>query len=92
MYLIVGSGSTCTAGQGYVSMSNLTQFTKIYFFVYSPCTATFANNNSTGRGQVYGKTVTLSNNLTFTFHAMLVPGAGTITSFDSKVQFVREVN
>jgi Tfp pilus assembly protein PilX len=92
LYLIVESGSSCTGDQGYVSTSNLTQFTKIYFFVYSPCASTFANNNSTGRGQVYGKTVTLANNLTFTFHAMLVPGNGTITSFDSKVQFVREVN
>jgi hypothetical protein len=90
--LIVGAGSTCAGNQGYISLSNLTTFTKMYFFVYSPCSSTFANNNSTGRGQVYGKTVTLANNLTFTFHAMRIPGAGTITGFDAKVQFVREVN
>jgi hypothetical protein len=92
LYLIVENSSSCTGSDGRVTLSNLTQFTKLYFFVYSPCVSTFANNNSTGRGQVYGKTVTLANNLTFTFHAMLVPGAGTITGFDSKVQFVREVN
>ncbi|MEA3055601.1 MAG: hypothetical protein QOD30_1033, partial [Actinomycetota bacterium] len=45
-----------------------------------------------GRGQIYGEVVSLSNNLTFQFHAMLVPGNGQITSFNSKIQFVREVN
>jgi len=92
LYLIVESAASCTGGQGTITMSNLTQFTNMYFFVYSPCLSTFANNNSSGRGQIYGKVVSLSNNLTFQYHAMLVPGNGTITSFNSKIQFVREVN
>ncbi|MEN3271717.1 MAG: hypothetical protein V7636_478 [Actinomycetota bacterium] len=92
LYLIVASNASCASNQGTITMSNLTQFTNMYFFVYSPCLSTFANNNSSGRGQIYGEVVSLSNNLTFTFHAMLVPGNGTITSFNSKVQFVREVS
>ena len=92
LYLIVESTASCSGTDGRITMSNLTTFDKEYFFVYSPCTSSFANNNSSGRGQIYGNFVTLTNNLSFTFHAMLVPGSGEITGYQNDVQFVREVN
>lgn len=92
LYLIVETAASCQGSDGEITMSNLTSFTKEYFFVFSPCGASFANNNSTARGQIYGGTVTLSNNLTYTFHAMLVPGAGDITAYEAKVAFKREIN
>jgi hypothetical protein len=72
-------------------MSNQTGFNKLYFFVYSPCYSTFAQNNSTARGQIYGQVVAVANNLTFTFHAMRIPANGEITGYDTKLTFKREV-
>jgi hypothetical protein len=92
LFLIVESGASCTGTDGRITMSNLTSFDRLYFFVYSPCLSTFANNNTSGRGQIYGNVVAATNNLTFTFHAMLVPGAGAITGYQNDVQFVREIN
>lgn len=92
LYLIVETAASCAGTDGRITMSNLTSFTKEYFFIFSPCSSTFANNNSTARGQVYGEVVAVGSNLTFTFHAMLVPGAGEVTGYNAKVQFVREVN
>lgn len=92
LYLIVETAASCAGTDGRITMSNLTSFTGMYFFIFSPCYSTFANNNSTARGQVYGEVVAVGSNLTFTFHAMLVPGAGDITGYTAKVQFIREVN
>jgi hypothetical protein len=92
LYLIVESAASCSGTDGRVTMSNQTGFTKLYFFVYSPCYSTFAQNNSTARGQIYGQVVAVSNNLTYTFHAMLVPGNGEITGYDTKFTFKREVD
>lgn len=92
LFLIVQSGASCAGTDGRVSMSNLTQFTRLYFFVYSPCYSTFANNNSSGRGQIYGKTVAIGNHLTFSFHSMYVPGNGDITGYGSAIAFVREID
>jgi hypothetical protein len=92
LYLIVGTGSSCAGTDGRITMSNQTAFTRLYFFVYSPCQSTFAQNNSTARGQIYGQVVAASNALTFTFHAMLVPGSGSITGYEGNVVFKREVD
>jgi type II secretory pathway pseudopilin PulG len=92
LFLIVQSSASCAGTDGRITMSNQTSFEQLYFFVYSPCASTFANNNSTARGQIYGQVVGVSNNLTFTFHAMLVPGAGDISGYRAGTAFVREVD
>lgn len=92
LFLIVETGASCTGTSGQISMSNLTSFDKLYFFVYSPCRSTFAQNNTTSRGQIYGEVVAGSNQLSFTFHAMLVPGAGEITGYTAGTAFIREID
>jgi hypothetical protein len=92
LYLIVESAASCAGTDGRITMSNQTSFQKLYFFIFSPCYSTFANNNSSARGQIYGQVVAVSNNLTYTFHAMLVPGAGDISGYKAGTKFVREIN
>jgi hypothetical protein len=92
LFLIVESGASCAGTDGRITMSNLTSFEHLYFFVYSPCRSTFNNNNSSGRGQIYGEVVAGTNQLTFTFHSMLVPGAGEITGYTAGTAFIREID
>jgi len=91
LYLIVESAASCAGTDGRITMSNQTSFDRMYFFVYSPCRSTFGQNNSTARGQIYGEVVAAANNLTFTFHPMLVPGAGDVTGYTAGTAFVREI-
>jgi len=92
LLFIVESGSSCTGTDGQINMSNLTSIEQLYFFVYSPCRSVFNNNNSNGRGQIYGEVVAGTNQLTFTFHATRVPGAGAITGYTAGTAFVREID
>jgi hypothetical protein len=92
LFLIVETAASCLGTDGRISMSNQTSFQQLYFFVFSPCYSTFANNNSTARGQIYGDVVSVTNNLTYTFHAMLVPGAGDVSGYKAGTAFVREVD
>jgi hypothetical protein len=99
LYLLVESSATCVgtdpvsgSPNGRVTMSNQTGFTRLYFLLYSPCYSTFAQNNSSARGQIYGRTVAIANQLAYTFHAMGVPGNGEITAYNTKFTFKREVD
>ncbi|MEA3020194.1 MAG: hypothetical protein QOI47_1718, partial [Actinomycetota bacterium] len=92
LLLTVESAASCAGTNGRITMSNQTSFDHEYFLLYSPCYTQFGQNNSSARGQIYGQVVTTSNNLTFTFHAMDVPGAGDVTGYRAGTAFVREVN
>lgn len=63
-------------------------FTNVLF--YTPCTATMSNQNNFS-GQVMASNVTINNLFTMTYTPVLVPGVGTITSFEQDIAYVREV-
>lgn len=95
LFLIVQSGITCsgtTSGSpGTIFMASSTSFSTLHFFVYAPCTVSFANNNSGSRGQIYGNPVSFASNLSYTYYPTVVPGNGSVTSFKPELSFVREV-
>jgi hypothetical protein len=60
-------------------------------FVYTPCTATFSNNNAGDGGQVFAGNVVISNLFTLNFSPLLIPGAGDITGYKVNIAYVREI-
>ncbi len=94
LFLMVPYPSTgspdCAAG-GTITTSNLTVLNDFQTFVYTPCTVSFANNNSSGwAGQIVGSTVSLTNNMTLQFRPITVPGA-VVSGYEAELQSVREV-
>lgn len=80
----------CTTG-GTITTSNLTVLNDLETFVYTPCTVSFANNNSSGwAGQILGATVDLTNHMTLQFRPITVPGA-VVSGYEAELQFVREI-
>ena len=80
---------TCTNKN--ISVSNNTNFdafTNVFF--YTPCSATMSNTNNFA-GQVLAANVTVNNQFLMTYTPVLVPGYGTVTSFQQSVSYVREV-
>jgi hypothetical protein len=92
LYLIVprSSVTSCTGSQN-ITMANNTNFVDVRVFVYTPCTATFNNNNLGLGGQIVGGTVNIQNQFAFTFRPMLIPGAGAVTGFNSDIAYIREI-
>ncbi len=81
-------------GNGDITKQNATRFVDIYFFVYTPCTVTFANqNDSNTEGQIYGGTVNLANFFRITGRAAFVPGTGNgeLVGYRAEVAYIREI-
>ena len=94
-FMIVGSGITCsgtTSGSpGTIFMASSTGFSTLHFFVYAPCTVSFANNNSGSKGQIYGNPVKLASQMSYTYYPTVVPGAGAATGFKPELSYIREI-
>jgi hypothetical protein len=86
--------STCASRLHDITKLNNTDFDHLNFLIYTPCRATFSNNNLSSAGQVYAGEVILDNNFSLTYHSMLIPGTEhttTIVGFGSQVAYIREI-
>jgi len=80
-----------TAGSHNVSFGNLTQTNALAeTFVYSPCTASMQNNNSSFTGQVIGTTLSIGNQFQENYKPIVVPGAN-LTGYNQDIAYIREV-
>jgi hypothetical protein len=90
------SGLDCSTGNYNVTTSNNTDFLNsagtdlLDVFFYSPCTVSLANQNAF-RGQVFGQTVNITNQVNMTFVPTVVPGVTQIVGFRQDPAYVREV-
>ena len=90
------SGLDCSTGNYNVTTSNNTDFLNsagtdlLDVFFYSPCTVSLANQNAF-RGQVFGQTVSITNQVNMTFVPTVVPGVTQIVGFRQDPAYVREV-
>lgn len=95
LHFIVPYGTSCTSptNNGHISKSNNTDFADLRYFVYTPCTVTFENNNDSSVGQVYGGTISLSNLMRLYFQPVGVPGFGNtvVTGYGAQPAYIREV-
>ena len=79
------------AGSHNVTFGNLTGSNALVeTFVYTPCTASMQNNNSSFIGQVIGTTLNIGNNFQETYRPIVVPGAN-LTSYTQNIAYIREV-
>lgn len=80
-----------SAGSHNVTFGNLTQTNNLVeTFVYTPCTATMNNNNSSFTGQVIGTTLSIGNNFQENYKPIVVPGAN-LTGYNQDIAYIREV-
>jgi Tfp pilus assembly protein PilX len=80
-----------TSGSHNVSFGNLTSTNSLVeTFVYTPCTASMQNNNSSFTGQVIGKSQDVGNNFQENYKPVLVPGAN-LTGYNQDIAYIREV-
>jgi len=90
------SGLDCSTGYYNVTTSNNTDFLNtagvdlLDVFLYSPCTVSLANQNAF-RGQVFGQTVNITNQVNMTFVPTIVPGVTQVVGFRQDPAYVREV-
>jgi hypothetical protein len=90
------SGLDCSSGNYNVTTSNNTDFLNtagadlLDVFLYSPCTVSLANQNAF-RGQVFGQTVNITNQVNMTFVSTIVPGVSQVVGFRQDPAYVREV-
>ena len=90
------SGLVCSTGNYDVTTSNNSDFLNtagtavLDAFFYSPCTVSLSNKNAF-RGQVFGQTVNISNQVNMTFVSTIVPGVSQIVGFRQDPAYVREV-
>jgi Tfp pilus assembly protein PilX/cytoskeletal protein CcmA (bactofilin family) len=90
------TGLSCAAGDYNVTTSNNTDFLNtagadlLDVFFYSPCTVSLANQNAF-RGQVFGQTVNITNQINMTFVPTVVPGVTQIVGYRQDPAYVREV-
>jgi hypothetical protein len=89
LYWIVPTGSACPGGN--LSTSNNTSFVDVRTFMYTPCTATYSNNNAGVGGQIFAGNVAITNLFTLNFAPEVVPGAGTITGYKVDIAYLREI-
>jgi hypothetical protein len=83
------TGTACPGGN--FSTFNNTSFVNLRVFVYTPCTASFTNNNAGAGGQIFAGNVSISNQFTLNFLPQVVPGAANITGYRVDIMYVREV-
>jgi len=80
-----------TAGSHNITFGNLTQTNNLVeTFVYTPCTASMNNNNSSFTGQVIGTTLSIGNNFQENYKPIVVPGAN-LTGYNQDIAYIREV-
>ena len=90
------SGLDCSTPNYDVTTSNNSDFLNtagtdlLEVFLYSPCTVSLANQNAF-RGQVFGQTVNVTNQVNMTFVPTVVPGVTQIVGFRQDPAYVREV-
>jgi hypothetical protein len=90
------SGLNCSTGYYDVTTSNNTDFLNtagedlLDVFLYSPCKVSLHNQNAF-RGQVFGQTVDIANQVNMTFVPTIVPGVSEIVGFRQDPAYVREV-
>jgi hypothetical protein len=89
LYWIVPTGSACPGGN--LSTSNNTSFVDVRTFMYTPCAATYSNNNAGVGGQIFAGSVAITNQFTLNFAPEVVPGAGTITGYKVDIAYLREI-
>lgn len=94
LYLIVpkSSATPCNAngGDNILVENNTANFINVRLFIYSPCVVNMANRSDMA-GQIYGGTVNISQQFTFAYRPISVPGAGRVTGFASDIAYLREV-
>jgi hypothetical protein len=90
-YFIVpyANGSNCTGGIHDITFSNNTNWSNLVVGVYTPCTANIANQN-VEFGQIFGGTVNITNQMTFTFSPILFPGSN-VVGWNPEVSYIREI-
>jgi cytoskeletal protein CcmA (bactofilin family) len=81
--------NNCSGGARDITFSNNTNWSNIVVGVYTPCTANIANQN-VEFGQIFGGTVNITNQMTFTFSPILFPGS-TVTGWNPEVSYIREI-
>jgi cytoskeletal protein CcmA (bactofilin family) len=85
------AGAPVCAGRGNISFSNLTSLEGLQTFVYTPCTITFANNNTNGwDGQLIGGVVNITNHMTLNFVPVVVPGSD-VAGYSGGLGYIREI-
>jgi hypothetical protein len=89
VFFIMPTGTACPGGN--FSTFNNTSFVNLRVFVYTPCTASFTNNNAGAGGQIFAGNVSISNQFTLNFLPQVVPGAANITGYRVDIMYVREV-
>ena len=89
LLFIMPTGTACPGGN--FSTSNNTSFVNLQVFVYTPCNASFSNNNDGVGGQIYAGNVTISNQFSMNFLPLVIPGAGTVTGYKVDISYVREI-
>jgi hypothetical protein len=86
-----GAYSCSGANAANFSSSNNTSFTNLRTFIYTPCSATYSNNNAGLGGQIFAGKVTIANQFTLNFIPETIPGNGTITGYKADINYVREI-
>jgi hypothetical protein len=84
-----GTAASCPTQN--ITVDTRNTFTNVNVSIYTPCTATVANNNGSMAGQVIGGTVNISNQFVMRYVPVLIPGAE-IVSFKEDVAYIREVS
>lgn len=80
-----------TTGSHNITFGNLTGFNNLVeTFVYTPCTASMQNNNSSFTGQVIGGTLDIGTNFQENYVPIVVPGAN-LTGYTQNIAYIREV-
>jgi Tfp pilus assembly protein PilX len=85
------SASNCSGGAHNFSNSNQTIFTNVYVFVYTPCTATFNNNNTGLGGQIYAGNISITNQFSMNYIPIQIPSSSLVNSYRVDIAFVREI-
>lgn len=91
LQFIVETAAETTCPTGDISFSNNTSFQQLRFFVYSPCTVRMANGDSNARGQVYARTVGISNQINYTYSPTKIPGSGDVFGHEVYAYLLREI-
>jgi hypothetical protein len=88
---MTGGTPSCTGGAHDISIANNTDFVNLHVFVYTPCKASYNNNNAGLGGQVLAGQVDIENLYNLQFFPMRVPGAGPIVGYHVDITYEREI-
>ena len=93
MFIVpTSAATTCTGGPHDISISNLTTFdANLRTFWFTPCTATFANNNNGLGGQVYAGNLSVTNQFLLSYIPILIPGITGASGYNADIAYLREI-